>query len=62
MNQKLKRRYPIECAQCVSGITEYPQNRMFGKSNNLKVYWSNITKGLKPDGQNRLRSPMPEGG
>ena len=30
------------------------------KVNNLKVFGSNKTKGLKQHNQNQLRSPMPE--
>jgi hypothetical protein len=33
---------------------------MIGKSNNLKVFWSNKTKEPKQDGQNQIMSPLPE--
>jgi hypothetical protein len=36
--------------------------RYIGTPNNLKVCGSNNTKGPKRDSQNRLRSPMPDGG
>jgi len=39
----------------------YAQSRKIGKPNNLN-FGSNKTKGPKQDSQNRLRSPMPEGG
>ena len=38
----------------------YAQNRKIGKSNNLKVFGSNKTKGAKDDSQNRMRSHMSE--
>ena len=52
------------CAHTVSGITfiRYTQTQKIGKPNNLKVLESKRTKGPKEDGQNRLRSQMPEGG
>ena len=52
------------CVHTVSGITfiRYTQTQKIGKPNNLKVLESKRTKGPKEDGQNRLRSQMPEGG
>ena len=38
------------------------QNRKIRNPIDLKVFGSNKTKGPKQDNQNRLRSPMPEGG
>ena len=32
------------------------------KPNDLKVFWGNKTKGPEHDSQNRLRSPMADGG
>jgi hypothetical protein len=55
----------IRCAfRCFSGITfiGYTQNRKVGKSNNLKLFGSNKTKGHKQDRQNLIRSPMREEG
>jgi len=48
----------------VSAITfiRYAQCQKIGKPNNFKVFGTLKTKGTKQDSQNRLRSPMPEGG
>ena len=40
----------------------YAQIREIGKLNKLKMFRCNKTKGPKQDDQNRLRSPMIEGG
>ena len=41
----------------------YAQGQKIAKPNNLKVsLGSRKTKGPKQDSQNRLRSPMPDGG
>ena len=40
----------------------YAQNQNIDKSNKLKVFERKKTKGSKHDGENRLRSPMHEGG
>ena len=38
------------------------KSRKVGKPNNFQNFLSKETKGPKQDCQNRLRSPMPEGG
>jgi hypothetical protein len=38
------------------------QSQKIGKPNKLKIIGSKKTKGLKQNNQNRLHSPMPEGG
>jgi hypothetical protein len=55
--------YRIWCTRRVSGITfiSYAHNQKVGKSNNLIVFESKLTKGSKQDNQNRLKSPIPEG-
>jgi hypothetical protein len=40
----------------------YAQNRNIPYPKYLKVFGNKKTKGPKQDSQNRLRSPMPEGG
>ena len=45
-----------------NNLDQVRSNRKIGKTNNLKVFGSNKTKGHKQDSQNRLWSPMPEGG
>ena len=44
-----------------NNLHQVAQNQKIGKPNHLQ-FWSNKTKGLKQGSQNRLRSPMPEGG
>ena len=41
---------------------QFKSNRNIGKQNNSKKIGSNKTIGPKHDGQNLIRSPMPEGG
>jgi hypothetical protein len=43
-------------------VLEANQNRKIGKANNLKEFGNNKTKDPKYDIQNRVMSPMPEGG
>ena len=63
-NEQLKkRRYQSYCSRRISGKTliRYAKNRNIGKPKILS-FRSNKTKGPKQDSQNRLMSPMPEGG
>ena len=52
------------CTLRVSRITfiKYAQNRKIGKPNNIKIVESYKVKGPTKDSQNRLWSPMAEGG
>ena len=45
-----------------SGIAPVIIIKNIGKSNNIKVFGSNKTKGPKQVSQNQLRSPILEGG
>jgi hypothetical protein len=46
-----------------SGITviRYAQSQKIGMSNNIKIFWSNKTKGPTQNGKIRQRSLMNEG-
>ena len=48
-NVKKTHRYQIECARHVSGMTFiiYAQGQKIGKTNNVQVFGSNKTKGLR---------------